>query len=226
MRRRGLLALPALLLAPAARAEVSTDPALSAAGWTHAPYEGLRPARFRGVPDGIAIEGTGEGSFVWRRVSGAAACLSWRWRVEAGPPPTDLTRKGGDDRAVAISVGFGGWPPRATAWNRMQHAVAQARAGSHSLPRSVLIYVWGGTGREPNHFYSPWIGALGRVHVRRAATTPTGRWFEERVDLAQDWRESFGADPPPVQEIAVGTDAEDTGARVSAVVERIRLHAC
>lgn len=213
------LALPSL-------AQALTDPGLAASGWTHAEYDGIRPARFRGVTDGVAVEGDGAGSFIWRRVEGIAGCLTWRWRVDAAPPPTDLTRRGGDDRAVSIAVGFQGWPTHVTVWQRTQYAIAQARAGSHTLPRSMLIYAWGGTGREPGLFYSPWMGGLGKVRILRNAQAPTQRWFEERVNLAADWRTAFGGEPPPLQEIAIGTDADDTNTRISAMVERIRFAQC
>ena len=228
MHRRTMLASATIgFSAPTPQpALASTEPGLAAAGWTHTEYDGIRPASFRSLPDGVAMEGQGAGSFVWRRVPGQPACLTWRWRVEAAPPPTDLTRRGGDDRAIAIAVGFQGWPTRSTVWQRTQHAVAQARAGSHVLPRSMLIYAWGGTGQEPPSFYSPWMGGLGRVRILRPAQAPTGRWFEERVDLAAEWRTAFGGEPPPLQEIAIGTDADDTQARFSAMVERIRFAAC
>lgn len=219
--------LAALTFGVATRAQASVDSGLVAEGWTHGQYEGqLHPAAFTHRPDGVTISGEGVGSFVWRRAEGSPGCLSWRWRVDAGPPATDLTRRGGDDRAVAITVGFQGWPPHVTAWQRTQHAVAQLRAGSHRLPRSLLIYVWGGTGREPPLFVSPWVPGLARVRALRHAGTPMGRWFEERVDLAADWRAAFGGAPPLLQEIAIGTDGEDTQARISAMVERIRFGPC
>ncbi|MCS6892416.1 MAG: DUF3047 domain-containing protein [Rhodovarius sp.] len=222
MHRRAMLAAAALLPVRAARAD-----GLAAAGWTHQPYAGIAPARFTALPDGgLRIEGEGVGSFVWRRVAGAAGCLSWRWRVDAGPPPTPLTRRGGDDRAISVAVGFDGFPPTVTAWQRAQHGIAQARAGSHRLPRSLLVYVWGGSSHEPRHFYSPWAAGLAKVFRLRPAYAPFGQWFEERVDLAADWRFAFGADPPPLQEIAIGTDVDDTGARIDARVEAIRFFAC
>lgn len=199
---------------------------LEAAGWTHAPWHGLEPARFRPLGDGVAVEGVGQGSFVWRKVQGQPACLAWRWRVDAGPPPTDLTRQGGDDRALSIAVGFAGWPPRATAWQRARHAMAQAAAGGHDLPKSVLIYVWGGTGTEPSSFPSPWLHGLGKVRVLRPAHSPHGQWFEQRVNLAADWHAAFGAAAPPLQEIAIGTDTDDTRAPLDARVEAIRFGPC
>ncbi|MBL6459257.1 DUF3047 domain-containing protein [Belnapia sp. T6] len=224
--RRLATPLTMTLLAGGAGPATPTTP-LEAAGWHHAEWHGLTPARFRPLPEGgVAVEGRGEGSFVWRRVQGPAECLRWRWRVEAGPPPTDLTRASGDDRALAIAIGFAGWPARVSFWQRSQHAIAQAAAGSHPLPRSALLYVWGGTGREPPHFQSPHMAGLGMVRVLRPATTAHGRWFEEQVNLAADWRAAFGADPPPLQELVVGTDADDTRSRTEAQVEGFRFGPC
>ncbi|WP_149535570.1 DUF3047 domain-containing protein [Siccirubricoccus phaeus] len=213
------------LVAGAGTAQPPTP--LEAAGWHHAAWHGMASAQFRPLPEGgVLVEALGQGSFIWRRVPGRAECLSWRWRVEHGPPPTDLTRRGGDDRALSVGVGFAGWPPHATLWQRSQHALAQAAAGGHPLPRSVLIFVWGGTGREPSPFPSPYMAGLGQVRVLRPADTPRGRWFEERVDLAALWRASFGGEPPMLQELVIGTDADDTGSRVEARVEAIRFGPC
>jgi len=228
MNRRAMLAAVSagVALSPRARAAIQTDPALEAAGWNFAPYAGLDPARFSSTPDGIAVEGTGAGSFIWRPVEGRPECLTWRWRVDHGPPPTDLTQRGGDDRALTVSVGFADWPPDATILQRAQHALAQTQAGDHPLPRAVLMYVWGGTGQEPEVFDSAWMGGLGSARVLRPATTATGRWFEERVDLAADWQASFGSTPPALQEIAIGSDADETNSRVLAMIADIRFTPC
>ena len=200
---------------------------LAGSGWTHGEYQGVRPARFTAGSDGaVRIEADGTGSFVWRRVSGVVQCLNWRWRVDLGPPATDITRRGGDDRAIALAVGFAGFPPGAGAWARAQHAIAQGAAGSHILPRAVLIYIWGGSGAEPPRFYSPWLSGLGKVHPLRHARSQTGQWFDEKRDLDADWRAAFGGDPPMLQEIAIGCDVDDTRSRLDARIERIRLALC
>jgi hypothetical protein len=152
--------------------------------------------------------------------------------VDAGPPPTDLTQRGGDDRAIAISVGFTGFGPGVNLVVRTQHAVAQASAGRHSLPRSVLSYVWGGTGQEaagnPSGFFpSPWTAGITQIGVLRPADAPRGQWVEERVNLGADWRAAFGGqEVPPMLEIVISMDVEDTGAWVDAQVENIRLVPC
>ncbi len=219
----GTLPLPGGERPAGASPAALTMPELEAAGWRHAAWKGIAPARWRALsPDGVAVEGQGQGSFLWRALRGAPGCLAWRWRVEAGPPGMDLTRRG-SDRAIFLALGFSGWPPRAGLWQRSRHALAQSVAGDHPLPRSVLFYVWGGTGQEPALFQSPYLGGFGAMRVLRPASAPRGRWFEERVDLAADWRAAFGADPPPLQEIAIGSDGDDTRSRIEAAVEAIRL---
>lgn len=197
------------------------------AAWQEGSWPGIAPARISVAQDGaLALSARGQGSFLWRYERRTAECLSWRWRVDQGPPPTRLDRRGGDDRAIAITIGFGGWPPRASAWQRVQHTMAEAHAGGRSLPRAALVFVWGGTGEEPRGFESPYMAGLGRVFVLRPAQAPRGAWQEERVNLAALWRETFGGNPPPVEKIVVGLDSDDTNARIEARVEDIRFGPC
>lgn len=231
--RRLVPALVVVLLAPllgGAASPGTTPPDLEPLGWRKVNWHGIRPAEFAATASGgVRIRAQGEGSFIARKLQGASACLAWRWRVDAGPPATDLTRRGGDDRAIALSVGFANFAPAAGFALRTQHALAQASAGQVTLPRSALSYVWGGTGREGQgaFFPSPWSSGITKVRVLRPATAPLGQWVEERVDLGADWRAAFGgAEVPPMLELVISTDVEDTGARVDAQVENIRLVPC
>jgi hypothetical protein len=236
MRRRVASAGLVMLAAPLLGGAVSpgrTDPALEAEGWHAAHWDGIAPARFAARPGGVTIRAERESSFIWRRLpaerpEGASQCLSWRWRVDAGLPATDLTRRGGDDRAITLSIGFTEFGPSVSLATRAQHALAQAQAGEHKLPRSVLGYVWGGTGREPAFFPSPWLPGITRLRVLRSADAPRGTWLEERVDLAADWRAAFGPGTavPPLREIVLAADTDDTGARLEAMVEGIRFGPC
>ena len=224
-------ALAVLLLAPfigAPAERLPTSDALRAAGWSKGGWSGIEPARFDALPDGgLRVTALAQASFVWRGVEQQGACLSWRWRVDEGPPPTPLDRRGGDDRALAITVGFDGWPAESGFMQRTKHALAQVAAGDHRLPRSMLAYVWGGTGREARPFTNPYAHGLGEVYVLRPADTSPGRWYEEKVELARDWSRAFrGATAPPVMEIMVGTDVDDTNSRLDARIERIRLGPC
>lgn len=225
-RALAVLLLAPLLGAPAER--LPTPEPLRAAGWEKGGWSGIEPALFESIPDGgLRITGAGQASFVWRTIERGGDCLSWRWRVDQGPPATPLDRRGGDDRAIAITIGFDGWPADAGFMQRTKHALAQALAGDHRLPRSMVAYVWGGTGQEARPFSNPYTHGLGQVIVLRSADAEKGRWFEEKVELARDWRAAFrGTEAPPPIEIMVGTDVDDTRSRIDARIERIRLGSC
>ncbi len=231
--KRPALALAVACAAPLLTAAISpgrTPPDLERLGWRKVEWQGISPATFSAtLSGGVRVQGQGQGGFVYRPLQGPAACLTWRWRVDAGPPPTDLTRKGGDDRAISLTVGFVDYGPEAGFGARAQMAVAQAVAGEHRLPRSTLSYVWGGTGREGagRFFASPYGPAISRIRIQRPAATAPGRWVEEKVDLGADWRAAFGGTAvPALQEVAISTDVDDTNSRIDAVVEDIRLAPC
>jgi hypothetical protein len=221
-----------VLLAPllgGAASPGDTAPELAAAGWRKVQWRGISPAEFAATAGGIRVRANGQGSFIARPLAGAATCLAWRWRVDAGPPATELTRRGGDDRALAVAVGFAGFGPEADFATRAKHAAAQAAVSQARLPRSVLTYVWGGTGREGGggFFPSPWSAGISMLRVLQPADAPRGQWIEQRVDLGADWRAAFrGGEVPPLLELIIATDADDTGARVDAQVEDIRLVPC
>ena len=81
--------------------------------------------------------------------------------------------------------------------------------------------------QEARPFTSPYMIGLGQVFVLRPATSPTRQWFEEKIDLRRDWRNAFkGTAVPPVLEIMIGTDVDDTNARLDARIERIRFAPC
>lgn len=223
MTRRLLTALAFCLVAAPASAQA---PAADT-GWQEGGWPGIARPRFETTPQGaVRVTGQGQGGFVWRWEHRPAECLTWRWRVDQGPPATRLDRRGGDDRALSVNIGFAGWPTRATMWQRTQHAMAVASANGRHLPRAALLFVWGGTGAEPREFDSPYMAGLGRVFVLRGANAPRGVWQEEHVDLGALWRQAFGGEPPPVEKLAISTDVDDTGAVLDARIEGIRFVPC
>ena len=53
----------------------------------------------------LSIAADASSSLIWRPVPDAARgtqTAAWAWSVTASVPPTDLSRKGGDDRNVSL----------------------------------------------------------------------------------------------------------------------------
>ncbi len=83
-----------------AQGPLSAD--LAAAGWRLLEVPGKAPARFSGDEgSSLQVSSNGGVGFLYRPLAASEAGklrLSWRWRVESAPPPSDLSVKGADDR--------------------------------------------------------------------------------------------------------------------------------
>ena len=80
-------------------------PNLSASGWQSVRSPWRRGARFSAHgKDALVVETAGGFGLLWHAVPRQVAKAEqarWRWRKQEGVGPTDLTKKGGDDRVLA-----------------------------------------------------------------------------------------------------------------------------
>ena len=219
------IAVPLLTFAPPApAATIPLGPDLEAAGWEELGVKGKAGNRFVGHPDGsIEVISSSGVSRLYRPIEvdlDATPVLRWRWRVDEPVPPTDLTQKGEDDTALTLYVGFPWDPGAASFTERLTRPLVEAYAGEDA-PGRVLAYVFGGNHRRGERVASPHLRSAGALRVLRPADSPTGEWFEERVDLVQDYREAFGEDPPDPTQIAISADTDDTGSTSRGFVEAL-----
>jgi len=210
----GTAGLPAGATGP-----VAFGPDLRAEGWDVLTFRGRSPVDYRAEGTaGLAIRADGAVSVIYRPLLPAfadAGSAAWRWRVDAGPPPTDLARRGGEDRAIALYFLFA-------------DDAAAARRPPSSLRAALrrgraLVYVWGGEGPARSAVASPHMAGRGTLVQQRPADSATGAWIAERVDLRADFRRSFGRDPGPLVAVAVSSDSDDTGTATRARIADLVL---
>lgn len=218
-RRAALMSFALAGLLPASSALAAVDPALGAEGWREMAFRDKAPNAFALDPDGtIRVESRASVSVIWRELTAdptVTPILRWRWRIDEAVPPTDLSRKGGDDRSLAVYVAFVYEPARANFLERSVRAILESLAGEE-LPGRLLTYVWGGDGRTAGWFDNPYLPAGNRVRVLRGIGEPIGAWREERVDVRSDFRAAFGEEPPKVVRVGVSADSDDTGTAARA----------
>lgn len=211
-RALGRFVLLLALCASAARASELPGTPLDAPwrllGFATDPAPEVRPS---GCSD-VTLTGLGVVGFAYRPVADGVAVLdrlSWRWRVEGGPPATDLAARGGDDRAVAVHV----WYPAED-----EGLFGAMRRRLTGLPRvgRAISYVWGGRDGDGRVVDNPYLDGGVQVLLRPAGA---GAWSRVEVDLAADHARAFDK-PAPVRPafIAVSTDVDDTASRVTAAV--------
>lgn len=127
--------------------------------------------------------------------------LSWRWRVDELPAGADEREASTNDSAAGVYVvfsgGFAGLLPRAIKYVWSTHE-----------PRGTAIP----SPRYPN----------ARIVVLESGPNEPGVWKTEAVNVADDYRRLFQAEPPAPQGIALLTDADNTHSRAVADYDDFR----
>ncbi|HYZ25691.1 MAG TPA: DUF3047 domain-containing protein [Geminicoccaceae bacterium] len=207
------LALVALLALVPGMAQAVVGPELQAAGWRELANPNKAENAYRAGPDGaIEVVSKDSVSTLYKAVSAnirERPLLTWRWRVDEPAPATDLSTKGQDDCSLAVYVGFPYESDQASFFERLKRPLVESWAGEDA-PGRVLRYVFCGRHERGEVVASPHLGSAGFVRVLRPADSPTARWFTEQVDLAADYRQAFGEEPPDPAQIAIQADTDDT----------------
>ncbi|HKK84230.1 MAG TPA: DUF3047 domain-containing protein [Roseovarius sp.] len=211
MRFTALLAGLALIGSPVWANAISFD------GWNHQRFSLF--SRNEYVQRGQALDVTSNGSVsllyralppsVWN-VSNA----SWAWEVSQSVPATDLRRKGGDDRNLAMYFVF---LPEGEA-ERLQGTKVTKLLNNEAV--RVLVYVWGGNHARGVFLDSPYLGARGKTVVLRGSGTGQAR---EQIDLSRDYARAFGGKSTSLVGLAVSGDSDDTDSRIMARISGLSL---
>jgi hypothetical protein len=232
MIRNGLIAATTLAFASfappseSARAEPLTipfGPSLEQAGWEALTFRWLSETQYTVTGlNTLGVVAEGSSSVISKRLPEQAfdaSRASWRWRVDEGVPATDLSQKGGDDRALAIYFAFAPESDRA--------AAAEGRASLRNLLLTgrgqLLIYVWGGEGARGEMVQNPYTRGSGVYIIQRSASTATGSWLSEEVDLRTDFARAFGGEAGVLVGVAVASDSDDTRSRNVAAISDLTV---
>ncbi|WP_439155648.1 DUF3047 domain-containing protein [Yoonia sp.] len=168
--------------------------------------------------DNLGIRSDGSVSLAWTRLAQSewgTRAATWVWSVEQSVPPTDLARKGGDDRNISLYFVF---LPE-------DQAEASAGAGIRSLLGNdqvrVLQYVWGGN-HDPGQVIPSPYGPAGQGATVALRQAGTGAYTED-VDLTRDYTAAFGGTPGALVGLAVSADSDDTDSAIRAALGRLVL---
>lgn len=206
--------LTALALTFAATA-AAAGPVSMSDGWNHQRLS-LFSANQYTFGNQISMVSDRAVSIVWKSLPQSewdATRASWAWTVDLTVPATDLSRKGGDDRNLALYFLF---VPEA-------EAAALAGRGIRSLlgrdDVRVIQYAWGGAHPRGSVIPSPYGSGGVTIPLRQAGAGS----FSENVDLAADYARAFGGTRGALIGLAVSGDGDDTESLIHAAIGRLVL---
>ena len=149
--------------------------------------------------------------------------LLWRWKADRVLAAADLTSKDGDDYAAMLFVMFAPPADSLGSLEALRLDLARIVYGS-DLPARVLCYVWDNShpvGTEGWNAYTDRV----RMIVVTTGAKAAGKWHGIARNIAADYRQAFGVDPPPVAGIALGADTDETREAVIAEFGDVRFAA-
>jgi len=216
--RRGFAAGLAAGMALGGPAFARPSPEVFDARWRHLTFRRIPPTGFRPEGTRLIVRSERGASVFWRVLAEGERGLlraSWRWSVARSVPATDLARRGGDDRNLALYWVF--LDPRAAERVGADADIADllGRRGAR-----ILIHVWGGDAPRGTVSANPWFRGRGANLALRPAGTGD---HAETVDLAADHQRAFGEPPGVPVGLAVSADGDDTASEIEAVLEDLRL---
>jgi len=197
---------------------VHAGPVLFDGGWKEQGFPFTKANSYRQGGARLDVASDASVSLLYRRLSASehdSTSAAWKWAVTDGVPPTDLTRKGGDDRDLALYFVF---VPEDQAASLETAGLRKLLGNSSSR---ALVYVRGGKHAAGQVLPSPYMGKRGVTIVLRGSGTGAAA---EKVDLAADYRRAFGGAPGKLMGLAVSADSDDTDTRIRASLEGLRLN--
>ncbi len=140
----------------------------------------------------------------------------WNWSVDSSVPPTNLAKKGGDDRNISVYFVF---LPESEA-KRLQGASIRKLLGNKTV--RVIQYAWGGNHGRKAFIPSPYAntGQGVTVALRKAGTGS----HAESVNLKADYAKAFGGAYGKLVGMAVSADSDDTNSVVKARISGMQIN--
>jgi hypothetical protein len=131
--------------------------------------------------------------------------VSWSWKVTRVPTGGDVRLRTADDQAAQIYVVFPRWP-------------------SPQTSSDVIGYVWDTTAPVGTTLTSTKAGNV-KVVVVESGSARLGTWQHHERNVATDYVELFGRQPPRVGKLAVMIDADDTRSEAEALIRELAFSA-
>jgi hypothetical protein len=140
--------------------------------------------------------------------------LRWRWKVNNVVASGDPHRRDKDDYAARVYVTFAFEPDKVGFGERLRYKTARRVFGG--VPYAAISYIWASRTPVGTVIESPHMGDIVKLIVVESGNGRVGEWVAEERNVYDDYRRSFGKEPPRVSGVAIMTDTDNTLERATA----------
>lgn len=188
-----------------------------AAGWVHQPLSKLKrdtvytlvQENGRNILRGAADRAASLYVANLKPPASVPAILSWRWKTDALVPGADNRKKELEDSPLRVLIAFDGDRSKLPEVEQKRFNRAKTLSGREP-PHAVLMYIWSEQVAAGTVIPSAHTSQV-KMLVVASGTGGLGQWQSLRRNIAEDYRQAYGADPGRLLGVAVMTDTDNTG---------------
>lgn len=147
--------------------------------------------------------------------------VKWRWEVSNVYERGNAREKTGDDYPMRVYIIFEYNPENASFVQRIKYGLAKQIYGEYP-PHSSLNYIWANKKHDEKIITNTYADEA-KMIILRTGSRNTGKWFEEEVNLIEDYHKAFGEDPPAMASVAIMNDSDNTGESSVSYIDYIEV---
>ncbi len=148
--------------------------------------------------------------------------IRWRWKVSNVFKKGNAKEKAGDDYPLRIYIIFKYDPETASFGKKLKYGLAKNLYGEYP-PDSSLNYIWANRKHDETIITNTYASEAKMIVLQQGADS-TGEWFEQEVDIVEDYHKAFKKDPPAIASIAIMNDSDNTRERANSYIDYIEVY--
>jgi hypothetical protein len=145
----------------------------------------------------------------------------WRWWVSNVYERGNARTKSGDDYPLRIYIAFEYRPEEAGFYQKARYEAAKLIYGQYP-PHSAINYIWASREDEAGILTNPYAEEV-KMIVLEKGNRYVRQWRDEEVNILEDYRKAFGADPPRMATIVIMNDSDNTGEKSTSYLDYIEI---
>jgi hypothetical protein len=145
----------------------------------------------------------------------------WRWWVSNIYQKGNARTKSGDDYPLRIYIAFEYRPEEAGFYQKARYEAARLIYGQYP-PHSAINYIWASREDEAGILTNPYAEEV-KMIVLEKGNRYVRQWRDEEVNILEDYRKAFGADPPRMATIVIMNDSDNTGEKSTSYLDYVEI---
>ena len=140
--------------------------------------------------------------------------IQWRWKASNILKKGDVKRKDGDDYPARIYITFEYDPSKLSFFEKAKYETIKLLYGQYP-PLGAINYIWESKAPVGTVVPNPYTDRV-MMFVVESGSAKLNQWAVEERNVYEDYKKTFGGEPPMISGVAIMTDTDNTGESTTA----------